>query len=129
MTGRIVHFEIPFEDGDRARRFYSDAFGWTLAEMPEMSYTSVTTGPVQESGLPSEPGYINGGMFARQDGPPTTPVITVDVASIDDSLKRIEQLGGSMVVAKQAVGDIGFAAYFSDPEGNVMGLWETAVQS
>ena len=25
MTGRIVHFEIPFDDGDRARAFYRDA--------------------------------------------------------------------------------------------------------
>ncbi|MGH3366855.1 MAG: VOC family protein [Nocardioidaceae bacterium] len=27
MTGRIVHFEIPFDDGDRARKFYGEAFG------------------------------------------------------------------------------------------------------
>lgn len=128
MTGRVVHFEIPFENGDRARRFYSEAFGWTFAEMPEMSYTIATTGPVQESGMPSEHGYINGGMFARQDGPPDSPVVTVDVASIDDALKRVEQLGGSTVLAKQAVGDMGFAAYFRDPEGNVMGLWESTAR-
>ena len=127
MSGRIVHFEIPFEDGDRARRFYSEAFGWQVTEMPELSYTTVATGPVQESGMPSEAGYINGGMFPRQDGPLNSPVITVDVASIDDALKRIEQLGGSMVLAKQPVGDMGFAAYFADPEGNVVGLWETAL--
>ncbi len=128
MTGRIVHFEIPFDDGDRARKFYGEAFGWTLSEMPEMGYTIVMTGPVTDSGMPTEPGYINGGMFARNDQYPTVPVITVDVASIDDALNRIEQLGGSTVLAKQQVGDMGFAAYFQDPEGNVMGLWETAAQ-
>ena len=32
MSGRIVHFEIPFDDGDRARSFYKDAFGWKLDE-------------------------------------------------------------------------------------------------
>jgi hypothetical protein len=30
------------------------------------------------------------------------------------------------VAPKTAVGDMGFAAYFTDPEGNVVGLWETA---
>jgi uncharacterized protein len=126
MSGRIVHFEIPFEDGDRARAFYKDAFGWALTEMPEMSYTIVMSGPVQDSGMPSEPGYINGGMFERNDMYPAGPVITVDVESIDDALATVEKLGGSTVLAKQPVGDMGFAAYFKDPEGNVLGLWETA---
>ncbi|WP_211355335.1 hypothetical protein [Blastococcus colisei] len=46
--------------------------------------------------------------------------------SIEDSLRRIGELGGSTVVGKTPVGEMGFAAYFTDPEGNVMGLWETA---
>ena len=42
--------------------------------------------------------------------------------------RRIGELGGSTVVAPgQPVGDMGFAAYVTDPEGNVVGLWETAV--
>ena len=35
MSGKIVHFEIPFEDGDRARALYADTFGWQVMEMPE----------------------------------------------------------------------------------------------
>ncbi len=27
MSGRVVHFEIPYDDGDRARAFYAQAFG------------------------------------------------------------------------------------------------------
>jgi predicted enzyme related to lactoylglutathione lyase len=128
MSGRIVHFEIPFDDGDRARSFYRDAFGWNLMEMPEMSYTIVMSGPTGDSGMPSEPGFINGGMYHRESDYPASPVITVDVESIDDALAKIEKLGGSTVVAKLPVGDMGFAAYFKDPEGNVLGLWETAPQ-
>jgi uncharacterized protein len=128
MSGRLVHFEIPFDDGDRARAFYGEAFGWNLMEMPEMNYTIVMSGPTEESGMPSEPGYINGGMYSREGDYPTSPVITVDVASIDDALEKIEKLGGSTVLAKQQVGEMGFAAYFKDPEGNVLGLWETAPQ-
>ena len=129
MTGRIVHFEIPFDDGNRARSFYKDAFGWNIMEMPDLGYTMATSGPTTEQGMPTEPGFINGGMFQRDDGPIGGPVVTVDVESIDSALEKIEQLGGKTAVAKQPVAEMGFAAYFTDPEGNLMGLWENAPQS
>ena len=128
MSGRVVHFEIPFDDGDRARGFYKELFGWQVQEMPEMSYTMVMSGPSGDQG-PTEAGYINGGMLSRQQAATSGPVLVVDVDSIDQTLARIGGMGGSTVVGKTPVGDMGFAAYFTDPEGNVMGLWETAKQS
>ena len=129
MTDRIVHFEIPFDDGERARSFYKEAFDWTIQEMPEMDYTLVMTGPVSEQGAPSEPGYINGGMFQRSADFSRSPVITVGVDSIDATLARVEKLGGKTVKDRSPVGEMGFYAYFTDPEGNVMGLWENAAPS
>jgi len=125
MAGRVVHFEIPFEDGDRARGFYAEAFGWDITLMPEMNYTMVSTGPVDEQGMSTESGFINGGMFQRE-APLGTPVITVDCDDIDAALEKIETLGGTTVMAKEQVGEMGFAAYFKDPEGNLMGLWQSA---
>jgi predicted enzyme related to lactoylglutathione lyase len=127
MSGRVVHFEVPFDDGDRARSFYKEAFGWQVMEMPDMGYTIVMTGPSNDSG-PTESGFINGGMLAREQAATSGPVIVVDVESIDDALEKISGLGGSTVVGRTPVGDMGFAAYFTDPEGNVVGLWETAPQ-
>ena len=129
MTGKIVHFEIPFDDGERARGFYREAFGWNLTEMPEMSYTIAATGPTSEQGMPAEPGFINGGMVDRANATPKGPVLTVDVASIDAALEKIEQLGGAKLVGRTAIPDMGFYAYFTDSEGNVMGLWENLPQS
>ncbi len=128
MSGRVVHFEIPFDDGDRARSFYSEAFGWTITAMPELEYTIATTGPVSEQGMPTEPGYINGGMFQRESTV-AQPVITIDVDDMDAALAKIEQLGGKVARQKVAVADMGWAAYFLDPEGNLMGLWQTAAGS
>jgi uncharacterized protein len=125
MSGRVVHFEIPFDDGDRARGFYKELFGWQVMEMPELRYTIVSTGPSGEQG-PTEAGYIGGGMLARQQAATDRPVIVIDVDSIDATLERVGGMGGSTVVGRTPVGDMGFAAYFTDPEGNVMGLWETA---
>jgi predicted enzyme related to lactoylglutathione lyase len=125
MSGRVVHFEIPYDDGDRARGFYSEAFGWQLQSMPGMGYTLVMSGPSGDSG-PTEPGFINGGMMSRDDSPSAAPILVVDVDSIDDTLHRIGQLGGKTLRGREPVGDMGFAAYLADPEGNVIGLWETA---
>jgi uncharacterized protein len=125
MSGRVVHFEVPFDDGDRARSFYKEAFGWQVQEMPEMGYTLVTSGPSDDSG-PTESGFINGGMLSRKQSASPGPVLVVDVDSIDATLERISGLGGATVAGKTPVGDMGFAAYFTDPEGNVIGLWETA---
>jgi predicted enzyme related to lactoylglutathione lyase len=126
MSGRIVHFELPFEDGARARAFYGDLFGWNLQELPEMSYTMVSTGPTGEMG-PTEPGFINGGMGQRDDAF-TSPRVVIDVDDIDATLEQIAAKGGAAVTPKYPVGDMGWTAYFTDPEGNVVGLWQTAPQ-
>jgi predicted enzyme related to lactoylglutathione lyase len=125
MSGRVVHFEIPYDDGDRARRFYKEAFDWSLQEMPGMEYTLVVSGPSGERG-PTEPGFINGGMLAREESAASGPVVVMDVPSIDAALQTVERLGGSTVVPKMPVGAMGFTAYVKDTEGNVVGLWETA---
>ncbi|MEO5652250.1 MAG: VOC family protein [Marmoricola sp.] len=125
MSGKVVHFEIPFDDGDRAKKFYSEAFGWEITEIPEMRYAIVQTGPVGEGGWPTEGGYIGGGMLKRES-PADRPVITIDVEDIDAALARIEELGGMAVLGRQAVGDMGWAAYFKDVEGNLMGLFQAS---
>ena len=52
-------------------------------------------------------------------------MITIDVEEIDQSLKEIESRGGSTVTPRTAIPGMGAFAYFKDPEGNIMGLWET----
>ncbi|MEO5709361.1 MAG: VOC family protein [Nocardioidaceae bacterium] len=124
MTGRVVHFEIPFEDQERASAFYGAAFGWNLSPLPEMSYVLVTTGP-SDQGPPSEPGFINGGMLERA-APVSGPVLVLEVDDIEATLAQVEELGGATVSPKEAVGEMGFSAYFTDPEGNLMGVWQNA---
>jgi predicted enzyme related to lactoylglutathione lyase len=125
MSARVVHFEVPFDDAERALSFYRDVFDWQIQSLPEMGYNIVSTGPGDDQGMPTEPGYIGGGMLQRQ-APVTAPAITLAVDDIDATLATIEEHGGSTVQGKQPVGDMGFAAYFSDSEGNVVGLWQNA---
>ena len=124
MSGRVVHFEIAYDDGDRARGFYERAFGWKMMSMPEMGYTIVTTGPSGEQG-PTEAGFINGGMMQREE-PYTGVNLVIDVDNIEDALRAVTEAGGTTVSERMAVGDMGFAAYFRDTEGNLLGVWESA---
>ena len=122
---KVVHFEIPADDEVRARAFYGAVFGWQLQEMPELDYTIAMTTPIDEqTQIPLEPGAINGGLMKRSAETPA-PVVTVDVESIDISLKEIEAAGGSTVRERTEIPGMGAFAYFKDTEGNVVGLWET----
>ncbi|MEW6145388.1 MAG: VOC family protein [Thermodesulfobacteriota bacterium] len=125
---KVVHFEIPVDDLDRAKKFYSSIFGWELQDFQfaeGMTYTGVRTVQVDEKTyMPKEPGAINGGMTKRTKDV-SAPIITIHVASIDEYIKKIEAAGGKTVMQKQEVPDMGFYSYFIDSEGNVIGLWET----
>jgi predicted enzyme related to lactoylglutathione lyase len=126
--GKVVHFEIPADDLDRARTFYGKVFGWRIDTMPMPGggeYTGLTTTAVDEKTMtPTEPGAINGGMMQRDAATPA-PVITIDVEDIDAALAEIEGAGGSTVTPRTAIPGMGAFGYFKDSEGNVMGLWET----
>jgi predicted enzyme related to lactoylglutathione lyase len=120
----VVHFEIPADDVARAKEFYRSAFDWQLQDMPEMDYTIVRTTDVDENQMPTTPGAINGGLMRRSQDTPA-PVLTIDVESIDQALKQVQAAGGRVVRERTEIPGMGAYAYFTDPEGNTLGLWET----
>lgn len=63
----IVHFEIPFDEKERAMKFYKEVFQWEIQDMPEMNYVITRTTEVDEKFMPKKSGAINGGMFKRED--------------------------------------------------------------
>jgi uncharacterized protein len=125
MSGEVGHFEIPADDTERARKFYSATFGWKMNPAPGMDYTMVRTGPVDEKGMPQGPGFIGGGI-AKREGPLEHTVLTVVVDDISAAEKKIEKNGGTIVQRKMAIGDgsMGFMGYFKDSEGNTVGLYQ-----
>ena len=122
---KVVHFEIPVDDVDRARSFYGTVFEWGIQPMEGWDYTIAMTTPVDETTqMPTEPGAINGGIMNRTKDTPA-PVITIQVGSIDEALKKVEAEGGSTVQPRTEIPNMGAFAYFKDSEGNTLGLWET----
>jgi len=122
----VVHFEIPIDKQERAKKFYSSVFEWSLQDMPFQDdvYIFAITSPVDDNYTHKEKGAINGGIFKRSKDI-QNPVITIGVPSIDEFVEKIETAGGKVVVPKGEVPDMGFYAYFKDTEGNLLGLWET----
>jgi len=112
---RVVHFELPADDPQRAATFYEKAFGWTITKWEgPFDYWLVTTGSDDELG-------INGAITPRMM-PEQVTTDTIGVESVDDSLKKIVEAGGTITQPKQAVPGIGYVAYCTDTEGNLFGV-------
>ena len=120
---KVVHFEIPADDLERAKKFYKSTFGWNVEDVQDMDYTIVRTVEVDEERMPKEKGAINGGIMKR-DKLLRSPVITINVKNIDTALEVIKKNGGKAEGEKTTVMDMGFSAYVRDTEVNIIGLWE-----
>ena len=111
----IVHFEIPADDVERAKKFYTDLFGWKIEKTSEMDYWMIAT---------SGEKAVDGGMMKRQD--PQQPITNyIDVPSIDEYAAKVEKLGGKVVVPKAAVPNYGYFAVCLDTENNAFALWQS----
>ena len=120
----IVHFEIPADDVEKLRKFYSELFGWKIEKMPgPVEYWGIQTVPVDEKGMPIRPG-VNGGMMKKQNQE-HKPVNYILVESVDEYVNKIESLDGKIIVPKMEVPGIGWWALALDPEGNQFAILQS----
>lgn len=114
MHGDITHIDIPVSDAARATEFYHGLFGWQIAEIPGFE------------GYPmwQAPNKISGGGLAPRSETFTQPRSYVEVDSIDETLAKVEASGGTIVMGKQPIDSTSWWAFFNDPDGNTVGLYE-----
>ena len=116
MNNRVVHFEIPCNDPEKTMEFFSKVFGWKFKQFGNEPYWITTTGDENSPG-------INGGVMKKRD--PKEPVAnSINVENIDEHIKKIEEGGGKIVVQKMAIPTVGWLAYFTDPDGNIHGVYQ-----
>ncbi len=112
---KVIHFELPADDPKRAVAFYENVFGWTITKWEGPNdYWLITAGPDDEPG-------INGAITPRMLADQVT-TDTISVTSIDDSVKKIGEAGGTVVMSKQIIPGVGYIAYCKDTEGNLFGV-------
>jgi predicted enzyme related to lactoylglutathione lyase len=113
---RPVHFEILSPNPEKAIEFYREVLGWqpAIAEGPQ-TYWLLTTGPEGTRG-------INGGIMHRHFPQPV--INTVGVASLAETIAKVEAAGGKLVHGPMEIPGIGTHAYCTDPDGTYFGVLE-----
>lgn len=109
----IVHVEFSAKDLEASGKFYSELFGWEVQQMPEMNYASYETGE----------GVGGGFNPASDDYPAGTVIVYIGTDDIEASLAKVESLGGKSVSPKTEIPGFGWFGLFSDPTGNMVGLY------
>ena len=128
----IVHFEIPANDIERAKKFYNDLFGWKIEKWPgtdDSQLTSAATGQPMQYWLittTDDKGNkaLGGGMMKRQM-PEHQVTNYIGVKSVDEYKSKVEKLGGKVLVPKHTVPGMGYFALCLDTENNHFAIWES----
>lgn len=118
VPASLVWFEIPADDVGRARKFYSQLFGWKITKFPGAAakdYWHIDTGGAEAS--------PDGGMMERQH-PEHGVTNYILVASADKAAAKVEKLGGKICMTKTAVPKMGCFVLCADTEDNMFAVWE-----
>jgi hypothetical protein len=114
MAGKVVHFEIPVDDGERAIAFYGQSLGWQLEREGPLEYWTTSAG--EGEGI--------GGALAKRDPQAPGLALYIAVDDIDEALRAIEASGGRRLTERLPIPTVGWTAFFTDTEGNRLGLFQ-----
>ena len=116
MSTSVTHFEIYGEDLAALADFYQELFGWRIAKAPGIDYHTIQTS--------ANGAGIRGGLSPRPIPEPRSWVHYVSVPSVDETIERVQRLGGSVLREKTAVPKTAWYAVVADPEGNIFAIWQ-----
>lgn len=112
--GAMMWNELATRDLEKAKDFYNKVFGWEY-ETHDDGYVSIKNN-----------GRYNGGMMAMDESyGEMPPVWTVyfNVEDLDASIKKVEELGGKILVKAEAPG-VGPFAVINDSTGAALSIME-----
>ena len=113
--------DLGTSDVEGAKAFYGAVFGWQAEDVPTdqgVPYTMLTKNGKVVAGMgPIPPDQAAAGM------PPMWNSY-VNVDSVDDTIAKVNEAGGSVMMPAMDVMDTGRMAFISDPTGANIGLWQ-----
>lgn len=107
---RPSYIELPAADIAAAKAFYTQAFGWTLAEFGP-TYACTTTGDVDV------------GLQGDASEAPASPLPVIQVDDLDAALVAVTAAGGNIVRPTFAFPG-GRRFQFRDPHGNELAVMQ-----
>lgn len=126
----VVHFEIPADNPEKLSAFYRSLFGWnfeklSMGEAGDYLMIETRAGTAQNMEKAQTTAGTNGGMMKRMS-PDQRPTNYVMVESVDEFSKKLQNLGGKIIIPKTPIPNMGAFAVGLDPEGNPVGLFESS---
>jgi uncharacterized protein len=106
----IGHFEIPADDVDGLKSFYSSLYGWDFQEGQTQGYFMIKNVGIS-------------GALAQKVSPQQVSTQFVNVESLEDYITKAKQLGARVVKDRQEISD-GYYAVLEDPQRNTIGIWQ-----
>lgn len=118
-TPAVAWFEVTGKDGPELQKFYGELFDWAVQDAGDGSGYGLVA--AAENG-------IGGGIGPAQGGGGQV-TLYVEVDDPAAYLERAEQLGGQTIVPPTEIEQFGLTfAFFTDPEGHMVGLSKGAVR-
>jgi predicted enzyme related to lactoylglutathione lyase len=96
----VVHFEMGYNNRERMKKFYEQAFGWKMNQLgPEMGdYVVAQTTETDANGMVQKPGTINGGFYQKVEDPSShAPSVVIQVDDIRAAMKAVVASGGKIL--------------------------------
>lgn len=107
---KIGHFEIPADDVDGLKSFYSSLFGWDFQQGQTQGYFMIKNAGIS-------------GALAQKESPQQVSTQFVNVDSLEDYITKAKQLGARFVKDRQEISD-GYYGVLEDPQRNTIGIWQ-----
>lgn len=120
----VVHFEMPYDSGDRVAKFYESAFGWEMKNMgPDMGHYVLAMTTESTPMGPKKPGAINGGFFKKNpEWPMQHPSVVISVNDIRQAMTKVGSAGGAVLGEPMDIPGVGQYVSITDSEGNRVGM-------
>lgn len=116
LAGAVTWFEVGTPDPEGTRQFYGQLFGWTFDVQGPYSIVQTGAGHTLMGGI-QDTGSTPPGT------PPTYAVPCVQVADVAETCRRVEELGGKVIVPATSVPTGLVYAHVADPTGGHVGIW------
>lgn len=134
LHGRVRGMMIPYDEYERAKKFYVYVFGWDVMRVPQGVFIEDTderpslmcaTGPSQVSWEGSEPGHIWAQLVARErcEKPQTFMEVSMDIP-LEKTVASLTDRGWKVVGRTEIDGDWADFVVVEDPDGNRELLWK-----